>query len=181
MTNENNAQNAAEGTQEPKTAQAANQEPKAGQAANPDEGIKDQHGQPGISAAKYEREKKAWEEQKAAWEAEKAEFEKELKTYKATEDSKAELEQKIADLDKKYADREVDFALQAAGCKSVKAARALLTDYEGDVLKLKEAAPYLFETKQTGATGLAPAGAPSTELERKNAARKAAGLPPIKE
>lgn len=171
MPNENDAQNEAEETK-PVTTE---------QNGNPDEGVTDRHGQPGISAEKYEREKKAWQEQKAAWEAEKAEFEKELKVFKDTEDAKAQLEQKLEAMDKKYADREVDFSLQSAGCKSVKAARALLADYDNDVDKLKEAAPYLFENVQKGATGLPPAGASNSELEAKNKARKAAGLPPVKE
>lgn len=167
-----------------KTAQNEAEKPTEGTAApetNPDEGIIDKHGQPGISADKYEREKKAWEEQKAAWEAEKAEFEKELKIFKDTEDAKAQLEQKLEDMDRRYAEREVEFSLQAAGCRSVKAARAILADYDNDIAKLKEAAPYLFESTQKGATGLAPAGATNSELEVKNKARKAAGLPPVKE
>ena len=42
-----------------------------------------------------------------------------------------------------------------AGCRSMKAARALLDDRGGDVAALKEAEPWLFEgsaPKQTGKT-----------------------------
>ncbi len=42
------------------------------------------------------------------------------------------------------------------------AAKALLEDYDGDVAKLKEACPYLFDAgKKTGATGIKPAGGAS--------------------
>ncbi|MFR5092565.1 MAG: hypothetical protein ACLTDR_11690 [Adlercreutzia equolifaciens] len=48
-----------------------------------------------------------------------------------------------------------------SGCVDVKAAKARLADFDGDVAKLKESCPYLFEEKpkQTGSTGKPPAGA----------------------
>ena len=182
MTIETNAQNGTEGIQTP--AGEGQQDPNAQgnasvQTNGSDEGIVDQHGQPGISAAKYEREKKAWEAKEAENKAAIEELQKQLSEFKATEDAKAEFEKQINDLKAEQAAREVEFKLELAGCKSTKAAKALLSDYENDIDKLKEAAPYLFEARQTGATGLPPAGASTSELERKNAARKAAGLPPI--
>lgn len=67
------------------------------------------------------------------------------------------------------ADERVEFALKGAGVRNVKAARALLDDYEGDVEALKAGEPWLFaqvegtsqNTSQIspgGATGLEPAG-----------------------
>jgi len=71
----------------------------------------------------------------------------------------AELEGKLADAEKlgqqaeslkteneqmknQAASDRIDFALQLAGCRNVKAARAVLDDYDGDVVKLKAAEPY---------------------------------------
>ena len=52
------------------------------------------------------------------------------------------------------ADERVTHKLEMAGCKNPKAAKALLDDYDGDISKLKEACPYLFEDeKQKGKTG----------------------------
>ena len=56
----------------------------------------------------------------------------------------------------------VEFELQLAGARNVKAATALLADHGGDVSKLKEAEPWLFEGAPAttgGTTGLEPAGA----------------------
>lgn len=95
----------------------------------------------------------------------------------------AELEGKLADAEKlgelnktlqseneqlkmQAASERIDFALQLAGCRNVKAARAVLDDYDGDVAKLKEAEPWLFAAhaaEAAGATGLPNAGAASDE------------------
>lgn len=51
--------------------------------------------------------------------------------------------------------------LALAGCRNVKAARAVLDDYNGDVEALKSAEPWLFaaHVEATGTTGLPNAGA----------------------
>lgn len=99
------------------------------------------------------------------------------KTQKAADD----LGRQIAELKKQMEDERTDFALRAAGCRSTKAARALLADHEGDVQKLREAEPWLFSTAATegGTTGLEPAGASgrSAERERLEHWRELAGLP----
>lgn len=65
------------------------------------------------------------------------------------------------------ADECTEFALRAAGARSVKAAKALLSDHDGDIQALVAAEPWLFEgaeatsqrTPQTcETTGLGPAG-----------------------
>ena len=87
------------------------------------------------------------------------------KTAETTEALNAE----IAALKQQMADERVEFALRAAGARSVKAAKALLGEHDGDVAALVAAEPWLFEgaeptsqrTSQTsagGATGLEPAG-----------------------
>ena len=112
-------------------------------------------------------------------------------------DSKiAELEGKLADAEKlgqqaellksqneqlknQAANERIDFALQLAGCRNVKAARAVLDDYDGDVEKLKAAEPYLFaaHAEQSGATGLPNAGTASENGKDEKRWRRLVGLP----
>ena len=77
------------------------------------------------------------------------------------------------------ANERIDFALQLAGCRNVKAARAVLDDYDGDVEKLKAAEPYLFaaQTEQSGATGLPNAGTAGENGKDEKRWRKLVGLP----
>ena len=68
--------------------------------------------------------------------------------------------------------------MQLAGCRNVKAARAVLDDYEGDVEKLKSAEPWLFaaHAEATGATGLPNAGTAKDDGRDERRWRKLAGL-----
>ncbi len=60
----------------------------------------------------------------------------------------------------------VGYELKLAGCRSVKAARVLLAEHEGDVAALKKAEPWLFgDVVAGGATGLEPAGASKGESD----------------
>ncbi|MGI6535101.1 MAG: hypothetical protein ACOX12_01590 [Eggerthellaceae bacterium] len=76
------------------------------------------------------------------------------------------LNQQIEELKRQMADERTEFALRSAGARSVKAAKALLADHDGNVAALVAAEPWLFEgaeggsqnSSQTGATGLEPAG-----------------------
>lgn len=63
------------------------------------------------------------------------------------------------------ADERVEYELKLAGARSVKAARALLDEHEGDVAALKEAEPWLFSAAPApaGTTGLPNAGAARNE------------------
>ena len=96
------------------------------------------------------------------------------------ESLKAEVEQ----LKTQAASDRVDFALQLAGCRNVKAARAVLDDYDGDVEALKAAEPWLFAAhaaEATGATGLPNAGAADDGGKRDRHWRKLVGLSPKKD
>lgn len=76
-------------------------------------------------------------------------------------------------------EQRIGFELQMAGCRSVKAARALLDEHNGDVAALKEAEPWLFEggaPKQAGKTGLPNAGAASDESKTMKRWREIAGI-----
>ena len=81
------------------------------------------------------------------------------KTAEATEALNAD----IASLKRQMADERTEFALRAAGARSVKAAKALLADHDGDIQAVVAAEPWLFEgaerTSQVGGTTrLEPAG-----------------------
>lgn len=76
----------------------------------------------------------------------------------------------------------LDFKLQLAGVRNVKAARALLADHDNDVDKLKEAEPWLFEAAGKhakgagGTTGLPNAGTTTDESKTLRHWREVAGL-----
>ena len=97
-------------------------------------------GKPGatVNRHKYERDLEAKDKEIEELKAQIAEAAK-------TKEGREELEKKMDDL---------------------KAAKALLDDYDGNVAKLKEACPYLFgKEKHTGTTGVKPSGAPSGEAK----------------
>lgn len=78
------------------------------------------------------------------------------------------------------------FEPQMAGARNVKAARALLADYDNDIDKLKAAEPWLFgagaaASAQMGATGLPNAGAATDEGATMRRWRGISGLPEDKE
>lgn len=95
-------------------------------------------------------------------------------------------EKQIAELKAQGESDRIDFKLQLAGVRNVKAARALLSDHDNDVDKLKEAEPWLFEATgkhvkggnagSSGATGLPNAGAASDEGKALKHWREIAGL-----
>lgn len=115
--------------------------------------VLDSHGQPGINKERHDKEV--------------AELRKQIEELKAdaaeAAESKAkrdEFEQKVSDLEGKLADSELSRKLEKVGCRSVKAAKALLPDYDGDIEKLRAAEPFLFEeVKPTGSTGFKPKAA----------------------
>lgn len=74
----------------------------------------------------------------------------------------------------------VEFELRLAGVRNVKAAKAILSDYGGDVTALREAEPWLFaetpERQSSGKTGLPNAGASSDDGKTMRRWRRLAGL-----
>ena len=97
-----------------------------------------------------------------------------------------QLRGEIAELKAQGESDRIDFRLQLAGVRNVKAARALLSDHDNDVDKLKEAEPWLFEATGrhakggnsggSGTTGLPNAGAASDEGKTLKHWREIAGL-----
>lgn len=84
-----------------------------------------------------------------------AELEGQIAEAAKTAESAEKLRAEMDELRRQGDEQRIGFELQMAGCRSVKAARALLDDHGGDVAALKEAEPRLFEggvPKQTGKT-----------------------------
>lgn len=171
------------------------QDPKDGEGANPQdpqEGTKPQEGAEGeadkaqdpetpegtVNRHQYERDVERRDKRIA-------ELEEQLKAQNdakaAKGDETAQLRKEIEDFKSQLADEKLNAALAAAGCIDAKAAKACLDDYDGDVARLKEAKPYLFQQtqeKKVLSTGGRPAGTPSPDDERVRRARAAAGLKP---
>lgn len=84
----------------------------------------------------------------------------------------AERDARITELKSQLETQKTDNELRLAGCRSTRAARALLGDYDGDVAALKAAEPWLFadggaengghDEETAGTTGLKPAGSDGT-------------------
>lgn len=86
----------------------------------------------------------------------------------------------IAELKAQGESDRIDFRLQLAGVRNVKAARAILADHGGDVDALKEAEPWLFADvparQQGGKTGLPNAGTSTDAGKTMKRWRRLAGL-----
>ncbi len=113
------------------------------------------------------------DEKIAALEAQVAEA---AKNAKAAERLRGE----IAELKAQGESDPIDFRLQLAGVRNVKAARAILADHGGDVDALKEAEPWLFAdvpARQQGCkTGLPNAGTSTDAGKTMKRWRRLAGL-----
>ena len=133
----------------------------------------------GASGTDYEKAIAERDEKIASLEAQVAEAAKNAKTAE-------QLRGEIAELKAQGESDRIDFRLQLAGVRNVKAARALLADHGNDVDKLKEAEPWLFEATGkhakggnsggSGTTGLPNAGAASDEGKTLKHWREIAGL-----
>ena len=137
------------------------------------------HSQVGGETPDYEKQIAERDEKIASLEAQVAEAAKNAETAE-------QLRGEIAELKAQGESDRIDFKLQLAGVRNVKAARALLADHDNDVDKLKEAEPWLFEATGkhakgganggSGTTGLPNAGAASDEGKTLKHWREIAGL-----
>lgn len=113
------------------------------------------------------------DEKIAALEAQMAEAAKNAETAE-------QLRSEIAELKAQGESDRIDFKLQLAGVRSVKAARAVLADHGGDVDALKEAEPWLFADapvkQQGGKTGLPNAGTSTDSGKTMKRWRRLSGL-----
>ena len=109
----------------------------------------------------------------AALEVQAAEVAKNAKVAEA-------LRGEIAELKAQGESDRIDFKLQLAGVRNVKAARAVLEDHGGDVDTIKEAEPWLFADvpakQQGGKTGLPNAGTSTDAGKTMKRWRRLAGL-----
>ena len=110
-----------------------------------------------------------------------AELEGEIAEAAKTAENAEKLRAEMDELRRRGDEERVGFELQLAGARNVKAARALLPDYENDIDKLKAAEPWLFGAgaaapAQAGATGLPNAGAATDEGAQMRRWRKIAGI-----
>ena len=138
-----------------------------------------QQGQSQVATPDYEKQTAERDEKIASLEAQVAEAAKNAETAD-------QLRGEIAELKAQGESDRIDFKLQLAGVRNVKAARALLGDHDNDVDKLKEAEPWLFEATGkhakggsaggSGTTGLPNAGVASDEGKTLKHWREIAGL-----
>lgn len=110
-----------------------------------------------------------------------AELEGEIAEAAKTAEGAEALRKEMDELRRRGDEERVGFELQIAGARNVKAARALLPDYENDIDKLKAAEPWLFGAgaaapAQAGATGLPNAGTATDEGAQMGRWRKIAGI-----
>ena len=138
-------QNAAQGTENGAQAQQAQQSTQA--QSTPPAGST-------VNAHKHQRDL-------AKVEAERDAAKAELEGYK-------KLEKEFADYKAEQEAANVESALKEAGCHDIVAASARLKEFDGDVAKLKEAAPYLFTSSdKSKSTGGNPKGMAGDDLDAK--------------
>ncbi|MBQ9003340.1 MAG: hypothetical protein IJ087_15935 [Eggerthellaceae bacterium] len=131
------------------------------------------HEQPQVSGTDWEKAVAERDEKIATLEAQVAEAAKNAETAE-------QLRNQIAELKAQGESDRIDFKLQLAGVRNVKAARAVLGDHGGDVDALKEAEPWLFADtpakQQGGKTGLPNAGTSTDAGKTMRRWRRLAGL-----
>ena len=128
--------------------------------------------QPQVSGTDWEKAVAERDEKIAALEAQVAEAAKNAETAE-------QLRGEIAELKVQGESDRIDFKLQLAGVRNVKAARAVLADHGGDVDALKGAEPWLFADAPVnlgGRTGLPNAGTSTDAGKTMRRWRKLAGL-----
>ncbi|MBM6687361.1 hypothetical protein H6A35_00490 [Collinsella tanakaei] len=141
---------------------------------------------PGDSGDAVARARVDYEAALAERDARIAELEGEIAEAAKTAEGAEALRREMDELRRRGDEERVGFELQLAGARNVKAARALLPDYDNDIDKLKAAEPWLFgggatAPAQTGATGLPNAGAATDEGKTMKRWRSIAGLPESEE
>lgn len=113
---------------------------------------------------------------------EMAKVEAERDAAKAEAEGYKKLEAEFAQWKADQEQAKTEAALKEAGCHDVVAASARLGEFDGDIEKLKEAAPYLFTSSdKSKSTGGNPKGTPDPEDERTKKMRALMGIDTEKE
>ena len=121
----------------------------------------------------------AYEKQLAERDSRIVELEAQIAEASKNAETADGLRAEIAALKEQGESDRIDFKLQLAGCRNVKAAKAVLEDHGGDIEALKAAEPWLFADlpqKKTGSTGLPNAGAAGDAGKDMKRWRELAGL-----
>ena len=149
------------------------QEQEAAQEHGNEQAAQDQQEVTAAAGADYEKQIAERDEKIATLEAQVAEAAWNAETAE-------QLRGEIAELKAQGESDRIDFKLQLAGVRNIKAARAVLDDHGGDIDKLKTEEPWLFAdvptSQQGGRTGLPNAGTSSDEGKTMKRWRKIAGL-----
>lgn len=150
------------------------QKQEAAQELGGEQAAQEQQGMIATGGIDYEKQTAELDEKVAMLEAQVAEAARNAETAE-------QLRGEIAELKAQGEPGRIDFKLQLAGVRNVKAARAMLGDYDGDVDSLKAAEPWLFENEHTsesqgGKTGLPNAGTSSDGGKTMKRWRRLAGL-----
>lgn len=123
---------------------------------------------------------KDWEKAIAERDGRIAKLEQQVADAAKNAEAAEQLRNQIAELKAQGESDRIDFKLQLAGVRNVKAARAILGDHGGDVDALKEAEPWLFADvpakQQGGTTGLPNAGTSTDAGKTMRRWRRLAGL-----
>lgn len=113
---------------------------------------------------------------------EMAKVEAERDAAKAEAEGYKKLETEFAQWKAEQEAAKTEASLKASGCIDTVAASARLKEFDGDVAKLKEAAPYLFASSdKSKSTGGNPKGTPDPEDERTKKMRELMGIDTEKE
>ena len=132
-----------------------------------------QENEPQVSGVDWEKAIAERDERIAALEQQVADAAKNAEAAEA-------LRGEIAELKAQGESDRIDFKLQLAGVRNIKAARAVLDDHGGDIDKLKAEEPWLFAdasgAQPSGKTGLPNAGTSSDEGKTMKRWRRLAGL-----
>ena len=138
------------------------------------------HGQQQAAQKQPQVSGKDWEKAIAERDGRIAELEQQVADAAKNAEMAEQLRGEIVELKAQGESDRIDFRLQLAGVRNVKAARAILTDHGGDVDALKEAEPWLFvdapAKQQGGKTGLPNAGTSTDAGKTMRRWRKLAGL-----
>ena len=119
----------------------------------------------------------AYEVQIAERDARIAELEGQIAEAAKSAETAKELKSQLREVKKQAESDKLEFSLRLAGCRNVKAAKAVLDDYSDDIDAMKEAEPWLFaKHAPQGATGLPSAGAADSADKDVKHWRELAGL-----